>query len=448
MVKLLAKLDLKDKLAYLILLFIGFQQFPVIRVGGSLKLYEVFALALMAVMLLTARPTQIRIFTLLAFLFFVVSPVFSYLYSVFFLGYPKGFYLQYPGAAGFKFNFYLFPVLQLLYMFFNFAAIEGIYSSRKLYAYFEQIVKNMVIVGTIISVYSITASLTVDVIHMLPNFIQNKALYHFRSSGLSQEPSFYVLYQSWICLFSFYAKALFSRQRWLIVTAINCLSLVLTFSTSLVGLIGVIFLSLFILKTSFKVKLRAAVASLLAVGTVVSIIFYFDLYPLFEYMFVNKLQNFVNAPSHTGDSGSFRAYTSAIGLRIFNDYPLAGVGVGNSIYYMFSYEFRMGVISFGETLVPGVFPQNAFSSVLSEQGLIGGIFFSLFVLKMLHVFWVNRNRYAYSQLFLIGGLFNVVAMLAIAPVYSLFIWAFMAFGMGYIRHCRSVDDVVAPVSED
>lgn len=134
------------------------------------------------------------------------------------------------------------------------------------------------------------------------------------------------------------------------------------------------------------------------------------------------------------DSGGFRSYTTGIGIKIFLDHWLTGVGVGNSIYYMHIYENRMGIISFGETLQPGSFPQNLFSIVLSEQGIIGGLLLIGFLFSCLRKFWRFRNNSKYNNMFLIGALFNITAMLTIAPEYSLFLWVFFALGLGYVKH--------------
>ena len=82
---------------------------------------------------------------------------------------------------------------------------------------------------------------------------------------------------------------------------------------------------------------------------------------MFETLFLNKATNFFYAPDHTLDSGSFRSYTGRIGWEIFYNQPLLGVGVGNSVYYMHLYEFKMGIVNFGDTLSLGIFPQNLYA---------------------------------------------------------------------------------------
>ncbi|MFS2186189.1 O-antigen ligase family protein, partial [Mucilaginibacter sp. Mucisp84] len=364
----------------------------------------------------------------------VVSPLISYFYSNIFLGYPSGFFHHYPDAESFKFNYYVFPFLQLIYMFFNFTAFNAIAISKYIYEHFEKILKDIVLIGTLIAFCSLFALFVKDVIILLPSFIQNKTYYDFRSSGLSQEPSFYILYQAWICLIGGYTRHLFKKNIWYLIMAINILSLLLTFSTAMFGFALILASSIFLFKTSFKIKMGIVItiAILLILGYLA--LLYFDLYPVFEYIFVSKLSGFFSVPETTTDSGSYRSYTSSIGIKIFKDHWVTGVGVGNSIYYMYIYEFKMGIREFGEMLSPGTFPQNSFSSVLADQGVIGGLSFLAFLGGALRKFWTNRNKSRYNQMFLLGTLFNFLAMLSIAPTYSLYLWVFIALGLCFIKY--------------
>ncbi|MDB5159545.1 MAG: hypothetical protein JWR50_4252, partial [Mucilaginibacter sp.] len=352
--------------------------------------------------------------------------------------YPTGFYLKYPEATSFKFNFYIFPLLQLIYMFFNFSAFNEITGSLYIYQNFERILKTTVIIGTCIAGYSVLAMLIFDPVRYLPSFIQAKHLYVFRSSGLSQEPSFYVLYQTWICLFAWYSKKMFSKNLWYFLIAINIVSLIFTFSTTLAGLALILILNAFIFKSAFKTKAAILFFIVIIVTAGFVIINHFELNEYFEYFFISKTNSFFNAPPHTTDSGSFRRYTSGIGLQIFKDNWLTGVGVGNSIYYMYKHEFKMGIEVFGETLSPGTFPQNLFSIVLSEQGAIGGLTLFYFLIASFRKLWRARNCGRYGKMFITGFLFNVSAMLTVAPVYSMFLWVFIALGLNYAIYQSNV----------
>jgi hypothetical protein len=432
---MLKNLNFQSKIVCLIILTVGLQQFPVIRVGGSFKVYELLAILLLVINLFGIK--QIRFVSILKFYalgFFVLSPAISLLLSYTFLDYPTGFYNRYPDAESFKFNYWVFPVLQLIYMFFNYVVFYSIIEARKIFEIFNRLVKLIIWIGSGIAIYSLFAMFIMDVVAKLPGFLQNKQEFIMRSTGLSQEPSFYVLYQTWVVLFVFYSKQLFHKWTWILLLSLNVISLVFTFSTTLVALILIIGLSFFIFRNPLKIKL--ALLGCIAVSALVIYVILLNSsnWDYIETFFINKLTNFFSAPDHTMDSGSFRSFTARIGLAIFGEYPLFGVGVGNSIYYMYQFENKMGIVVFGERLFAGSFPQNAFSIVLSEQGVFGVLFFILLLAKMFMEFRKYRNYNNYSRMFFIGFLFNIAALMTIAPIYSLFIWVFPALGIGYINH--------------
>ena len=417
-----------------IIILIGFQQFPVLRIGGSFKVYEFLSILLLLKYVSVKPKTPLVI---IVWALFVFSPIVSFLNAFLFQNIPYDFFVRYPEALhSFKFDNPLFPLLQLVYMIFNYSVFSHIYYNDEIFENFEKLKKKVVVVGTFIAIYSIIACFTVDVITLLPNFVQNKTVYNFRSSGLSQEPSFYVLYQVWIVLYACYSRSSFSKIMWILIIVINVTSLILTFSTALLALLGVVLLIPFIFKSALKYKIL--VLSILVVTCIVGYIILVNLgiYNLFESLFINKAQNFFLSPEHTLDSGSFRNYTGRIGLEIFKDNPWCGVGVGNSVYYMHPFEYKMGIVAFGETLGLGIFPQNLYSCVLAEQGILGGIFLFLLIFYILRVLWKNRNTSPYGRMFFIGGIFNVSVMFSVSVVYSLFIWLFLAISMGYYRYSK------------
>ena len=104
---------------------------------------------------------------------------------------------------------------------------------------------------------------------------------------------------------------------------------------------------------------------------------------------------------------------------------------------MHIYENKMGIVEFGEVLSLGIFPQNLYSCVLAEQGLLGGVALFLFIFCVFRVLWKNRNSSPYGKMFFIGGIFNISVMFSVAVVYSLFIWLFLAISMGYYRYSKN-----------
>lgn len=428
------KSSIKDKLLYLIIILLGFQQFPVVRVGGSFKVYELIAVILLLISTFKLSDTgKIPKITFIALLFFIVSPVISFIYSNFFLPYPSGFFSHYADTStSFKYNYYIFPVLQLFLMCLCVFIFSNIIAAESLYFNFDKLLKSCIFFGTIICFYSFIALNGFDFVASLPNFIQNK-FPQVRATGLSQEPGTYVLYQTWITLFVIYSKHLYSKKKWLFLLIINGGALLLTTSTTLVILLFMfIFTPLYIKKMKFSLK-RFFLA-LFAIGIAFLYVVYSDLLETLQYTFFVKINTFVIATNNTNDSGGMRHYTSSIGYDIFLHNLIFGVGVGRSQYYMYQYEFKEGITYFYERLWAGSSPQNLYATVLSEQGVIGAIFFILLIIKIFSVFWANRNKSKYHKMFLIGSTFNIFAMLAIYPAYHLFLWMYMALGLGYVRY--------------
>lgn len=356
---------------FAILITIGFQQFPVVNVGGSLKIYEVIGLAMLWYYGLRLGD---NIFAYMLFGFFIVSPILSLMAFYMMDGDVTSFYRAYRETEGkFRFNIYIFPLLQLLFMVVNYVVYYYLYYNRWIYRHFEFVKKWIVIIGTCIAVYSVASMFIGDVVTKLPEFIQNKHVYEFRSSGFSQEPSFYILYQGWIVLLAFFSKRTFNTLWWILILLINILALIFTFSSTLVVFVGVIALMVFVFsKLRYKLFYLALLCGVLTAGYV-TLSRYVDV-KMLNYAFVDKVEDFLFGKDDAGGSGGFRHYESTLGWIMFKENPVVGVGVGNSIYYMHVAAKKSSIIPMDEQLHPGSFPPNTFACVFAEQGIVGGEF--------------------------------------------------------------------------
>lgn len=356
---------------FAILITIGFQQFPVVNVGGSLKIYEVIGLAMLWYYGLRLGD---NIFVYMLFGFFIVSPILSLMAFYMMDGDVTSFYRAYRETEGkFRFNIYIFPLLQLLFMVVNYVVYYYLYYNRWIYRHFEFVKKWFVIIGTCIAVYSVASMFIGDVVTKLPGFIQNKHVYEFRSSGFSQEPSFYILYQGWIVLLAFFSKRTFNTLWWILILLINILALIFTFSSTLVVFAGVIALMVFVFsKLRYKLFYLALLCGVLTAGYV-TLSRYVDV-KMLNYAFVDKVEDFLFGKDDAGGSGGFRHYESTLGWIMFQENPVVGVGVGNSIYYMHVAAKKSSIIPMDEQLHPGSFPPNTFACVFAEQGIVGGGF--------------------------------------------------------------------------
>ena len=427
-IKLLNECDKKTKIITLILLFIGFQQFPVIYVGGSLKIYEV--LGMISLLLCGIKRRKDFLVTCM-YIFFVVSPLVSLL-SFYLCDDVESYYRTYPEAQNsFRHNIYFFPILQLLFMIINYVVLYNLYCNREVYRKFDKIIRGIIIIGTVIAFYSIIALFTGDPISHLPQFIQNKHVYDFRSSGLSQEPSSYILYQGWIVLLCWFSRNSFSKKKWIAMLSINVISLLLTISSTLVLFAGVIGLTVFLFsRFRMKVVYITAFVSLLY-ASYLFISRFVDVEVL-NYALVQKIEDFLVGKEDAGGSGGFRHYTSSLGWIIYKENPLLGVGVGNSAYFMHLAAEESDIIPMDEQLNETSFPHNTLSCVFSEQGTLGGGALMLMIFIVLRRAWRGR-KYKYGKVFFTAIVFNIGCLMIIAPQYSLYLWLYIFLAMGYYK---------------
>ena len=114
-----------------ILVLIGCQQFPVLNISGSsLKIYEICSMLI----LIKYWPRLNNIYTQITFLLFFLIPTISLFFAYLLNEYPTSFFIYYSSQKedlqAFRFNYYFFPFLQLIYMWINFAAISAILFTR------------------------------------------------------------------------------------------------------------------------------------------------------------------------------------------------------------------------------------------------------------------------------------------------------------------------------
>ena len=423
--------SIKSKILLAIILFIGFQQFPVLHVGGSLKIYEVLGGALLLMCGIRVRQ---EFLVKMMYVFFVISPILS-LISFYICDDVESYYSLYPTAKNsFRYNIYVFPLLQLLFMCVNYVVLYNVYYNRVIYEKFEILIKWIVIIGTIIACYSIVAMFTGDPISHLPNFMQNKHVYDFRSSGLSQEPSSYVLYQGWNVILYWHIKHSFTRIKWIIIFGINVISLLFTFSSTLVLFVGIICLMIFFFSRFQKKLIYLSIFCIFLYTSFLALSKFVDV-DLLHYAMVQKVEDFVLGKDDAGGSGGFRHYESSLGWIIFQDNPIFGVGVGNSNYFMHIADKKSPIIPLDEQLEESSFPPNTFSCVFAEQGIIGGGAFVMIIFLVFHRAWKFR-KYRYGKAFLTAIVYNIGCFLLIAPQYSMYLWLYLFIAIGYYRNVR------------
>lgn len=440
-VKIVNRISL-DKLSIWIVLVIGCQQFPVIRVGGSFRLYEMLALFIF-MLILAGHRMKIRTCDFSAVIFFMLAPILSALISLFLTDQSimSAYYMRFPFVTDeFRYDQTVAVFFPTLYYFLSGISYLSISNAIIPLNMLHRYIKIFFLIASLIAINAIVTSVLNEffglrnLIQTLPEYMQNvgRMDYGFRASGLSQEPSFYVLYQGWVVLILWFYRKLVPRISFLILFVINVVALLLTSSSALAGL----FLSIFVIVYLRIGGVKKIYYSVLLVSfslLTYNLISESALYEYMYYFFFEKINNFFSIPTHTLDSGSYRSFTNLLGLFIFKDFWLFGVGPGGSIFYMPSYEYLVNIVTFGEKLNPGTFPQNSYSSVLAELGIFGFIPMLYLLLKTLFCFIKASKKSHELMAFSIGTLFTMFSLFSIAPAYSMFIWVFIAFGNLIIR---------------
>ena len=212
---------------------------------------------------------------------------------------------------------------------------------------------------------------------------------------------------------------------------INALSLLTTLSSSLAAFaIGLLSMP-FVFKSSKKVRVGIVFGLVSFALVVILVAQYTGLSDTLQYALYYKIENFFTPSDHTMDSGSFRNFTSRVGLEIFKSHPLLGVGVGNSPFFMHLYENKMGIVVWGEELNMSTMPQSFYSCLLAEQGLLGAIGFAMMLLGFIPKVWKNRSLGSLGKIFYLGVLTNLGVLFSVPIIYSMYLWVFLALALSY-----------------
>lgn len=418
-----------EKLIYLLIcicaVVIFFQQVCVINIGGSFKLYEFIALLLCLLFIANPRKRIYSLDSAILFLLFIGVTSISYLFYL--LNADKLLYYErFPEAKDIlRANVYFGPTVLLIYYFFNWVTYNEIVGSKLCYLHKDKIIRLFVFSGTIISVYNLYSyfgGFILGLPDLVPSFLDSRNATAFevgRVSGFSDEPGSYIFLQAWVLLYTFFYKRGSAFNKWYKI--INVVSALLTFSSALVAVFGVFILSYFIQQKGVH-KLSIIFGSLVIVIIVYQLIVFLGLEDLMQYVLIDKVSNFFSTPTHTMDSGSFRAYTARLGYEVFKDYPIIGVGGGASCFFVWMHEFNVGIETFGETISNMTYPQNIYAKILSELGIIGITLFILFFVVLTWNVYRLRNENSIFFLGQFGILLSLALFASIYPETSLFIW--------------------------
>ena len=425
----------KMTLGALVAIALNLQKYPSFDFGFSLKITDLIGLILFLHYI--ARLPSIRIdyyFAIFSLLFLVTSWV-GTAYTLFDPS-IKNYYSRFPEAlSSFRFDYRITTLVSYVYLLFMSSIILFLYTNSKCNKFSNYFINCYTTTNVIITFYALYGLLFVyylgfpDLTVEILDSRNNKPESQWRAAGFMSEAGFFSYMLSWALLIIIFDRNnIYFRGFKMIVIFIG---LLLSFSTSTLFLPTSIFLYFVFVKFNFKFVKATLLYSFLVSFSLYIAADILDITDFFTYSFAEKISDFFSIGTNTFGSGAYRSYLTRIALDIFSDYPLFGVGVGNSIFYIYRYEYSQGIIEFGETItnssVLSIFPK-----ILAEYGLAG---ISLFLLLQYKFFSLSRKvNNSNGAVLGISVFMNMMYAFSITPEYSLFYWCLQFV---YAARCQS-----------
>ncbi len=427
-------------LIYFISSAIFFQQVFVINIGGSFKLYEIAALLLCFIFIFYDRPKIYGNLSAILFCFFVVVPTISLLFYL--LDDSKyEYYIRFPEAVNsLRTNVIVAPIILLGYYIFCWTFINYTTVSCILYQNKVKLIRIFVITGTIVAIYNIYTYIFCyilqlpDIIPPFLDFRNTPTQVTGRFCGFSSEPGTYIVIQTWVVYYLFfYTKIKIKYIK--LIKSINFISLIMTMSSLLIPSLLFFIIQLF-KRASYIYKIKIICSLILITISITTLLNKYNLNSVVRYILIEKIQNFLEPSDNTLDSGSYRNFTTRLGLRVFKDNQIIGAGGGTSCFYLWKYEYDMGIKTWGECITATTYPQNSYSKILAELGMSGFLFFISFYIYFLFLCYKHRRDSQLLNVSMYGGLFMLFALTTTYPITSLFLWFNIAIALNTIYHIK------------
>jgi hypothetical protein len=432
--------SLQYKIIYFMAIAIFFQQVFVINIGGSFKIYNILSILLFIIFLFSKKIVYTK-YSFYLFMALVISPIISSL-TLYFNNDLQLYYSRFPEAINLiRFEPIVSVISALLFSILTWVVINAIIGNKKLYLNRINIIRLFIFTGIIIDLYAIYGVIFVNLLNfpdLIPSFLDfrnSKPGDQIRPSGFSSEPGTFIFMLSWIQMYLIFMRNIFQNRVKVLFLLINTIVIILTFSSMILGII----ISITIYTLLFRNKIKLLLYTFIIVSIITSSIFFIkdtEYFNPLEYVLVTKVNNYLLNVNHTCDSGSFRNYTTRLGIETFKDYPLFGTGIGSSYFFIWQHEYDLNIDKFCLKINYDIPPQNTYSKFLSEQGLFGIIFVLLFFAGVLYKTYVylriNKND-GYLKIGLIQLLFMMIIFNTVFPIGDLFLWFNMALYLNYLN---------------
>ncbi|MCB9228515.1 MAG: O-antigen ligase family protein [Deltaproteobacteria bacterium] len=424
---------------------IYYQQIFTIHIGGSLKIYECLLVVLLFLSL--PQPAVSDGICFLLFFFFVICPFMGLILYYTEIVNPEGYYYRFPEARQWqRFNPWIAPILICFYDLLNWVGFNTISGSELVYKNQNRLIRVFIFSGVLVILYSFYAHMMVyrfGFPDIIPDFLDSRNArpeHEPRISGFSAEPGTFIFLLAWMLLYLIWKKHLFQNYvRWALILLV--LSAIMMTSSSAILALVFAFIFCGFLCASGLVLRRMILSSLLVCSAIFMAKDHPDLHAM-RYAFGEKIIYFLSGARHTNDSGAMRHYTSRLGIELLRDYPVFGVGSGNSYFHLWQYEFATETIPTIERISHSMPPQNAHAKILAERGFLGYGFLLAFFFSIVMKFRRKRREgnISSSDFFLgiTSSMMFFLMMFSVYPVYSFFLWINTALLNNQLNFCGTV----------
>lgn len=414
------------KLINLILAFGFFQQVLVINVGGSVRLSDL--LCLIGGVAVVFNQKKFRGLPLIIlFAFFVISPLIGQLLAIIkFTDFNRFYAIFGKEASGLRYDRTLASIIIYLYYLIVFL-YAALLSTCELNEFnFKKLTKTFIFAGLFTCTYSLYGFLIVrgfGAPDLIPSFLDsrnNTPISEVRPSGFSSEAGDLSFMLVWVLFLLTFQKKLFSSGFSFASKILVTITLIASFSSGIVSLfISIIFYNIF-WNRNFLPLVWTILFGLIVVGIAlnnpaVAFVLHQKILKVFEGMMTGAFP--------VGSAG-IRGYHWYLGLELFKDNMLFGVGGGGSYFHLWRYDI------WGEAELDG--PKNLYIKVASETGLFGvSLLFIFYYIVIRDALRLKKIDAQFSSLLFISLLYFSLSITALSTIYSLWVW--MVFLLIFFR---------------
>ena len=402
----------------LILAFAFFQQVLVINIGGSIRISDIICFIGGCAVIASSKKLSGNEVIIL-FLLFVISPLIGLAVSQIRYDDFNEFYSYFGRqASSLRYDSFLAPLIIYFYYILIFLYGSILASSNLTEENFRKLSRTFIFSGLIVCIYSIYGLIFVRIYgypDLVPSFIDARntsPISEARPSGFSSEAGDLSFMLVWALFLLNFQKGLFNKFSKNLLNLIFISIMIMTLSTGLLALVFAFFIYICFWQRRFLVFFTSLIIALPAIYYVLSddllrFVFYEKVLKAFEIM--------ISGSEPSLSSAEIRGYHWFMGLELFKDNFIFGVGGGNSYFHLWRYD------TWGMAELDG--PKNIYIKMASELGVFGlGLLLLVYYSAFKFAFKLRNLDPNLASLVFISTLFFSIGIMALSTIYSLWMW--------------------------